>query len=66
MILTVDRIFNRSVLVIPFAISLRIRGLGRLSFPGSLTYSDLIGYIFDISYTDIGKQCTLYYYIYNR
>jgi len=66
MILIVGYIFNYFIFVISFVVLLRVYNLDRLLFPGNLIYDDPIGCIFDILYIDIGKQCALFYYIYNK
>ncbi len=66
MILTVDHILNHFVPIGLLVVLPRVRGLGLLSLPGSLTYNDPIDYISDILYIDIGKQYVPYYYIYNK
>ena len=63
MILTVGYIFNYSIFTILFAVLSQVYSLGRLPFLDSLMRGDSIGCISDILYTDIEKQCALFYYI---
>jgi len=65
-LLIVGYIFNHSVFIILFIVLSQVYNLGRLLFPDSLIYGDPINYIFNILYTDIGKQYTLFHYIYNK